>query len=889
MSSHPINNDDLYNTGSLDSSLVVPTTILPSTAAILSMTSGNVPQPPPPPSSVYGEADEDDQHLPVDDSFHHRDSLDDNMDDYDGNRDVNEDRSNMLNNIDDAVGGGDNPFEDVGMILLQHEDQQQPVIVPTPQQPELTLKEKLVLRERQQRIETERARLKRQFALSSTNEERDNVDAVDGTINYSHNGINHSSMDLVQNDVDNENNQEFEEESTRAHPDEEDAAADEANRRLGFNMERFLRNSDNFNPEIDVSREVNATSLDHGDGATDTTKGVVMERFLNDMVENANRTGNTFMGNDSAVIQTESHSEPHRSVAFDVGDTMTVPDGPDSVLLQTLDFHQDALLASMHPSFGDESGAGISLASNASLRTEANTVRDEFFEVGGDAPLYSTSSLENMNETYRVSHDDVSSRVSDDEPRVLRLTEADMLEMAAIEEASIGNAPPSDRDDVESYSELGELTDFGGTGGGMHRFLGDSTFAGPDTPTTALESASQISQRSAHRGGVSAVSSSSATNEHTDVDIVTGQIVDMIDGIPLATADAEHYYVASASASVAANPPSEGGRDDDYDETIDIGSQLNDADIVNEGDDVNDIPFTLSVNEVPSHDPHLPETQSTNLDVTYNENEADSPPIGLTTVANRQRRYNPNDSIDGSRIEPAEQGDIVDGFDYDKDDIHSPFLDRPVRSVLSNDDSFRNLPNDPWSPSINMEISPLQVGSVLKRQMVSIEENNVAFDHSIPQPIQQDVNGSLIDVDDQGYQLETTPLLTRPNITPTVTTQRHISKSESAFSSIYRGSGGSNQSSTDSSLRSKVEAMFSDVRSDNEFDNALIRRESEAYHSRNILSRGTCFQFAFKIKYGCSLTLFVVPLYTHVSIPRPTARTTFDLDTRNPCDANDNG
>lgn len=657
--------------------------------------------PPPPPSSVHGEIDEDDNHLPVDDSFHHRDLNFDN---------TNEDENHQTINgvTDNTVDGTE---ADETLTSIQNDQSQPPILLPSPQQPELTLKEKLVLRERQQRIETERARLKRQFALSSTNEEIDTLNNDEGTLNRNHDDINHSAMESLPGDIDdtngNYNGREFEEESTRAHPDEEEAVADEANRRLGFNMERFLRNSESFHPELENALEADRT-MPSGESSTDATKGVVMERFLNDMVSNTNH----MLGE---VEPTEPVEEPHRSVSFDVNATMTTQVLPHSEQSQVLSYQQESLLTSMHPSFGGESTGGVSIVSNASMRTEANTVHDEYFNTV-DPPLYSMSSLENMHETDRASLDDVSSRASDDEPRVLRLTEADMLEMAAIEEASIGNAPPSDRDEVESYSEIGELTDFGGSGGGMHRFLADPTFNGPDTPTTALESASQLSQRSAgHIGGTSALSST-ATNEHTDVDIFAGHL-DLIEGMPIPASDRSHYFVASASASVAANPPSEGERDDD-DETMDNESHLNDADIATRPDD-NDaaLPYSFSENDGIAN---LPSSDLGSDTI----GAADASHVDVVPIANRPRHCNPNDSsIDGSRVENAEHDNVVDGFDFDKDEPVSPFHNRSIRGALGNDDSFRNLPNDLWSPPGRMHISPLQVGTDRELPLITVKES----------------------------------------------------------------------------------------------------------------------------------------------------------------------
>ena len=760
--------------------------------------------PPPPPSSVHGEVDEDDQLLGVEDSFHE----DDNMNAEEGNIPLADNlRSDSMNAVTDDETG-----------VSTH-----PAVVPTPQQPELTLKEKLVLRERQRRIETERARLKRQFALSAASND-ESVEMIDGeTPPTGH----HLDLDVTAEDaLSNVNDQEFEEESTRAHPDEEDAAADEANRRLGFNMERFLRNSDSFHPgefEAEENRVLDVS-------ATAETKGVVMERFLNELVENASRV--PFNNDEAFGVVGRSNdaatgvplSEPHRSVSFDVDAMAAAPTGDNSQLRNN--YPQVAVLTLTHPSsFGEESGAGMSLASNASLRTEANTAREDIFSVG-DPPQYSSASVDVMQETDDVSQGQISSHVSDDEPRVLRLTEADMLEMAAIEEASIGNAPPSDRDDVESYSEIGEMTDFGGSGAAMNRFLGDATFTSPDTPTTAMDSASQISHRSAHRGGTSAVSSSSATNEHLEVEHVSDPL-GIIESI-LSTTDATQYFIAPASASVAANPPSDRDHDDD---DVDVGSHLNDL-----GDD--DEPM----DQFPFDDKFV-------LD-----------DAGIANTTNRQRRYIRTDhnSLTDSLDDHVQGDNLVDGFDFDKDAPQSPFLERPVRGSLSNDDSFRNLPVDPWSPQGQMNISPLLVGD--GRPMAVTTSENGSKPPDMPLPTHHTNYGTSSNIGISSISLthatldgETMPLLHSSSIPPEIITRKEFSKPEDPNDSEgLRATDRRSQfqherfswfrSSDRVSIRSAVESVFSDVRSEDDADKALLHSESEVYLAGNILARGTLFE-----------------------------------------------
>ena len=306
--------------------------------------------------------------------------------------------------------------------------------VPQPQR-ELTLKEKLVMRERERRIETKRARLKRQFAL------------------------NHEDTPVAAESSAPESVAETEE-SIVAHPDEEESA--EEARRLGFNMERFLRNSDSFNPQLEPTTE-------EGDG-------VLMERFLNEPVQRADVT---------------------RSVSFDMEGA-----GRPTVTVEA----EAHVPVSNLASFGEEDG-GTSVEANTSVVVEPDDTVD-------------ASNLQDES-----SDINSSSYPATDEPRVLRLTEADMQEMAAIEDASIGNAPPSERE--EMLSEIGELADFGG---GHPNPAGNLSL---DTPTTAMESNS-VGNQSATR------------NDHRS-----------LDGLVNASVSSHPSPGGSVNDTVEANPPSE--------------------------------------------------------------------------------------------------------------------------------------------------------------------------------------------------------------------------------------------------------------------------------------------------------------------------------------------
>lgn len=306
-----------------------------------------------------------------------------------------------------------------------------------PQKPELTLKEKLVMRERQRRIETERARLKRQFlqsgdtssALDDSTSRTEEANIVQGVPPIG----NEESMD--DGGYISVEEQTLGEESMRAHPDEDEATTE----RLGFNMERFLRNSDTFNPQLEPMDE-------------NEEKSVLMERFLKEVVPNPPSDANA-----EEIANVTGAGSSTRSVSFDMdasGSQGAIPAlGNNIPTLQATEAR--------------EGGPDISMQVEASPH---GMNHDSSLHV--EAPSSVGSSTE-------VAH-------TNDGPRMLRLTEADMLEMASIDEASIGNAPPSDRDEV--MSEIGELAEFATNRndrigrGGSH-----------DTPTTVLESSSQMS------------------------------------------------------------------------------------------------------------------------------------------------------------------------------------------------------------------------------------------------------------------------------------------------------------------------------------------------------------------------------------------------------------
>lgn len=366
-------------------------------------------------------------------------------------------------------------------------------------QRELTLKEKLVMREREQRIETERARLKRQFALSHAEESVESLVLLDHT-ESDHDDRNHLNAGLLQQqqqqlteevsrvDNDYDNNTLGEEESIVAHPDEE--TRDEAH--LGFNMERFLRNSDTFDPQAkEVDDDIMKKSPD---------QGVLMERFLNEPVI-------------PEISIAAINEQENRGLSSNANGTLH-----ESVLWLPSD---SALIPSMHEHV---TASGIH---SSSTLIEAD--RDDII-VSRRNPV----------------DDHPSDVVSSDEPRVFRLTEADMEELAAIDEASIGNAPPSEREDT--LSETGDLAGFVGLN--AVPFTGNMS---TDTPTTAQDDSVTTSLFS----GVQVNNLISERDRHSDQHSVEGVGVSTVP---------PHLVLSppvSSNDTIEAHPTSVSARDDD--------------------------------------------------------------------------------------------------------------------------------------------------------------------------------------------------------------------------------------------------------------------------------------------------------------------------------------
>jgi Divalent cation transporter len=512
---------------------------------------------------------------------------------------------------------------------------------PVPQREEPTLKEKLVERERQRRVETERARLKRHFALreSVTEEEGgDNEAAVDesvaGTVGE---GSVVAPVEVL-------------EEGGMTYP-----------------MERFLQGQ--------------GTNLDeHGATSRDPLRdvqnqGVVMERFLQEPVVVEPATDDE---------RGHPNSTGERNVSFDMDSPGSPPRSPALMNLRTSSMGSAPEEVTATP---PRSVNGMDYSVTLSTSIDVNTPGESGTSVGGitfDDDVARIADLVGVDEApRRHTLDDQSSSLLPlesptlgDQPRVLGLTQAEIEELAAIEDVSQQNAPPSDRDDLSTSSFVGELvTDFGN---GMDHHGGTTYSQG--TPTTAMESTSIQSNRASEP-----TDDQRSMEEQASVD---SNLLD--DG-----------SAAGGSASVEANPPSELG-DTLLSPLPDMRSSIDDlptdAETMDEQGGLN-----------------IWNSQSSNLQLGGSDDLSDLATLNAGVV-NRQIRpgrvparihYGYDENISSVRRDvstPAAINMDVDGFDFDK---HAPVT--PTRAAFAYLSKELGA-SDMWSPGshVSVDQSPVR-------------------------------------------------------------------------------------------------------------------------------------------------------------------------------------
>jgi hypothetical protein len=570
-----------------------------------------------------------------------------------------------------------------------------------PLRDEPTLKEKLVERERQRRVETERGRWKRQFAMAA------HTEADDEENHFS--GLDEASMDRERDSAENESGMAVREANSVAGTVGEDTVApiemlDDDHSKMNYPMERFLK-------EQGTVIEEGMPSIAKKEPPN---QGVVMERFLQEppMFD--------AVSNEEVLLTPQI---VHRSVSFDpdnqpnhfneVVAVDTEASNPNDFLNMSTSFSIAAGStdrgAIPEDILGSQSNNDLSFtllaSANASIANASTTCLPpseddrETGEVLLEIPATNDSSeqinirhsLEPPTEPIVVlgtmdEQTDLSGLESPSQPRVvLRLTEAEIQEMAAIDEASRSNAPPSERDDM---SELGELvSDFGP----VHM---DHPSMSQGTPTTAMESASSV----ANQSGVAEINILSSDHERDDQLSIDATETGSVSSHGVASS-------AGGDVSLTANPPSDIGRDDEDEDEVE-GRHIHVTEITplspnNAGETQPLVASESRENPLPRQTNMVAESSASTVESgdVLEQNSGDE------DVVNRRMRpgmfnydqYNPHGmkkakSFPDQIIHTSAHTQHIEGFDFDKNDPNSPI------GVNTNDLLVRN---EMWSPGLS--------------------------------------------------------------------------------------------------------------------------------------------------------------------------------------------
>jgi hypothetical protein len=743
-------------------------------------------------------------HSFVDDAVDHDDDDDDDEDNW-SRKVETDDIHRMPSSITGDVTSMDVDDDSGLAAILQHSGD----VVTPPRREEPTLKERLVERERQRRVESERARWKRQFVMAA-HTEGDDEDNYEGDPNhilqvgdhcYSDGGMAMRETNSVAGTVG---------EDTVAHIE----TLEDESTKLNYPMERFLQEQENsMQQEAEAKKENLRDSL--------VNQGVVMERFLQEPPV--------------VVVEEEATPRQHelgipanvqRSVSFDtdlvavpVRDFMNLSTASSSFADASTDharipegvmdaLHKDSLpLQVVHSAPGSIANASTTCLPPSDDDHDQDEIpmeipaipeqnQEENIPFRDDLPIAPIVDLSGVTGVGDL-HDEPESPA---QHRVLRLTEAEIQEMADIDEASRSNAPPSERDDM---SELGELVgDFGGP------VQMDHPNNSQGTPTTAMESVSSVANRS---GFV-----------HRTID-------DQLSIDALGTASVSSHIVTSSvggDTSIAANPPSDIGVDDDNDDEVEGGAH----DILVSSEVIPVSPPPTLIQE-PTQIRHgensLPPLESPPPIVTsYNgDHDAIDQFVADDTIVNRTMRpglFNCNlklrDDIQNMSDTPAARlkkassfpnhvissigSGHIEGFDFDKNEVD--FLNSPSRGDGNSDVLLRN---DLWS-------SGLSPTNHSKTQGQSADDA-----HAIP--ILPDYGTHTVDYDGETQQR---PLL--DSVPVEVTTSRRSSN----FASLA-------STRTLQDLNSLAESVFSDVRSEGTSTVQSITNEAQEYLDSSIWHR----------------------------------------------------
>jgi hypothetical protein len=636
--------------------------------------------------------------------------------------------------------------------------------LPLPHRVEPTLKEKLLERERQRRVETERARWKRQFALNNGSVEDDGGEeltflrengSVVGTVG--------EESSVAHNDLLEEDDEEGED---GAEPMADGKLNNSNNtNNLGYTMERFLSNATGGGVVV-----VDTSSTQPTGNLSDSTtagapnpappdKGVVMERFLAEQMAIQQQQqqlppamippitdGDTVVPHVGPTVSFDA-LEPTAS-AVDLGlATSSVPDDEEALEGGPLERASSTSFRMGTPSSSmnmHSSLANLSVIVNASMDDLGHTSLQSIPSY--DALEEPDSPISQLGRAQSIGNMSTSSQTASIEqhpPRVLRLTAAEIQELTAIEEASIGNAPPSDRDDESDDSLVGELVGgarFDLTHGGIG--VDPTATFSQGTQTTAMES---VSIRSDVVLAMGTNSSSAAPTgphpsgsdsrlvhpHHQHPGVVSDQLVvdhHSLDGIAAGSSVSSRIALSpgassddqQGSVSVTANPPSDSGDAEPRSTLI--------QDVVNEEQHMILHQSDFNTLTAASIEPFARQGGRTQLDhrIDGDEDSLDVPmtaaALGTSSIVNRKirpgvfanwtpprqtshksPRFSGQSNHKGDDISSLKRSSslpnarqlIVEGFDFDKND--------PTRSpaLILGEDSMRDLPGDDiWSSPI---------------------------------------------------------------------------------------------------------------------------------------------------------------------------------------------
>jgi hypothetical protein len=336
-----------------------------------------------------------------------------------------------------------------------------PTTLPPPPPPpsEQTAREQLIERERQGRLERDRARLKQQLALSRERYEEDEAYADIDRVRERIASIDNNSLDVMDlTDV---------EEGDDDDDDEDNVMTDnQSSGSILSNQPGHLTgsaisdsNTDTSIPDGNIMNdEVILGAIRGNVGATQVSStapsplGFTMERFLQDGVmaqppTNDNMTSGANNGN----VESNVSDDPEH--------------GHDEINDHSLD---------------DDSNTNhqlvdlISEASNTSEIANVSIIAE---------PLLEGESTDSIRHTIGIRSARLDREYNfNDNPRLARLTEAEILELAEIDYASVGNMPPRSERDEQHLPSIHDLS-----GLGRISNMSDQTYA------TMLESISMAS------------------------------------------------------------------------------------------------------------------------------------------------------------------------------------------------------------------------------------------------------------------------------------------------------------------------------------------------------------------------------------------------------------